>query len=199
MPMTAAGALLVAATAVYRTVMLAAQRLSLRTAQLEDCTLMIHAAEFSRAVQIAPQVEDQASQWMYSIIKSTEVPQQTLAPLRLAASRRTQLQASVIAADGEKLLLAIGRNHAGQFLPGRVRLGQRVVLNPLGVTLIPLWQRQLSQPLGRHHGQLIQGCPHCLAHPFQAIEPPHGGQHISRIGALSPSLLDQPEFPQAIQ
>ena len=55
------------------------------------------------------------------------------------------------------------------------------------------------QPVGRHHGQVVQGGPHRLADPLQPIEHADRGQDMGRVGALPAPLADQAEFPASFQ
>ena len=68
---------------------------------------------------------------------------------------------------------------------------QAVVLHPPAVLLIPSGRCHGPQPLGRHHGQLVQRCSQCLAHPLQPVQPAHGGEHMRAVRALAPTRLDQ--------
>ena len=74
-----------------------------------------------------------------------------------------------------------------------------VVLDASAIALIPLGRGQRLEPVGRHHGQVVQGGPHRLADPLEPIERADGRQDVRRVGALPAPLADQPEFPASFQ
>ena len=74
-----------------------------------------------------------------------------------------------------------------------------VVLDAPAIAPVPLRGGQRLQPVGRHHGQVVQGGPHRLADPLEPIEHADRGQDMGRVGALPAPLADQAEFAASFQ
>jgi hypothetical protein len=95
--------------------------------------------------------------------------------------------------------LAVFANDQREFLPRRFGLGQVIVLDPTAVTLEPLWWHPLLQPRRREDRQRIQGGPEGLPDWLQALQHPHGGSDVRRIGPLPTACLEQAGLPDALQ
>jgi hypothetical protein len=89
--------------------------------------------------------------------------------------------------------------HPGQLLAGHVGLGHVVGLDAPAVPPVPLRRGQRPEPVGRHHGQFVQGGPQRLADPLEPVEDAHRGQDMGRVGALPAPRSDQSEIPASVQ
>jgi hypothetical protein len=101
--------------------------------------------------------------------------------------------------NGLEQTLTVFTDARRECLPRRFGLGQVRVLDPTAVALDPLRWHPPRQPLRREGRQRIQGGPEGLPDALEAIQHPHSGEAVRRIGALPAARLEHAGLPGALQ
>src|SRR3954451_13403661 len=83
--------------------------------------------------------------------------------------------------------------------PLRRALRQPRVLDPAAIALVPSRGGQGSQPIRSHGSRGIEGRPQRLGDKLKPIERANGRQHMSGVGPLPPSCLEDAELSGDIE
>ena len=84
-------------------------------------------------------------------------------------------------------------------LTGRFVPGQPGILDAFAIAFIPLQGCHVSQPVGGHSRELIQGRPQGFGDEFETVEDTDRGQHVGGVGALLSPRFEQAQPLAALQ
>ena len=84
-------------------------------------------------------------------------------------------------------------------LTGRFFPGQPGILDAFAIAFIPLQGCHVSQPVGGHSRELIQGRPQGFGDEFETVEDTDRGKHVGGVGALLSPRFEQAQPLAALQ